>query len=570
MPADSSFRRTFEQAAVGIAHIRLDGRFLRVNQRFCQIVGYPSDWLVGRRFLDITHPDDLKSSTEYARRLGTDEAPYSIEKRYLRPDGRVVWVRLSATIAHDSDAAQDYGIGVIEEITERKAIEDSLRRTNRALRTLSACSQALVRASDEQTLKDRVCAVLVHLGGYHMAWIGVPDEQPPWQVHVSAQAGDVTGYLKSIQVSWADNEHGRGPTGRAIRGRKVCVVRSTRDDPNYEPWRRQALARGFAASIALPLIYEGTLFGALSLYAAEPDAFDSAEEALLRELADDLAYGIAAHRTRVAHMRVEQELARHHDQLELLVHERTEALERTMEELRQAKESAELSDHVKSAFLASMSHELRTPLNSIIGFTGIILQGLAGPLNAEQTKQLGMVQGSARHLLALINDLLDISKIEAGQLQLAEERFDLRAAIEHTVQLVRLSAEKKGLELSTLIGPQIGAFVGDQRRVEQILLNLLSNAVKFTEQGAVTLTAELHDALIMITVHDTGIGIETAHLQTIFEPFRQIDTGLARRYEGTGLGLSITHRLVTMMGGSIGVSSQQGVGTTFWVRLPTT
>lgn len=570
MRDDSSYRRTFEQAAVGMAHVTPDGCFLRVNPRFCEIVGWPADYLLGRTFQEITHPDDLDSSQSYARALGDGQRSYAFEKRYVRSNGEPVWVNLTVTLVQDADGSAPFGIGIVEDITERKRIEDDLRRTNRALRTLSACSQTLVRAHDENALLHMVCDILVDHGGYAMAWIGIPEDAPPWRVTPVAHAGDVTGYLETIQVSWADDEHGRGPTGTAIRTRQAHVIRNTYEDPRFEPWRRQALARGFAASVALPLVYKGVLFGALSLYAAEPDAFDTAEEGLLRELADDLAYGIATFRTRAAHARAQSELAQHRAHLEELVSERTAELERALDELRQAKEAAELADHVKSAFLASMSHELRTPLNSIIGFTGILLQGLAGPLAPEQAKQLGMVQSSARHLLALINDLLDISKIEAGQLELELDLFSLHDAVERSVHLVRLTAEKKGLELLVSVAPDIGAIYGDHRRVEQILLNLLSNAVKFTERGLVELSAESTGETLVITARDTGIGIKARDLETIFEPFRQIDTGIARRYEGTGLGLSITRRLVEMMGGRIDVTSTPGVGSTFRVTLPHT
>lgn len=166
-------------------------------------------------------------------------------------------------------------------------------------------------------------------------------------------------------------------------------------------------------------------------------------------------------------------------------------MKETQAALRVAMEAAEAADQIKSAFLATMSHELRTPLNSIIGFTGIMLQGLAGPLNAEQGKQLGMVRDSARHLLALINDVLDISKIEAGELPVACEPFDLARSIEKVAAIARPLADKKGLTLTVTVAPGVGAMVSDERRVEQVLLNLLSNAIKFSEAGSVTLQAEV-------------------------------------------------------------------------------
>ena len=239
-----------------------------------------------------------------------------------------------------------------------------------------------------------------------------------------------------------------------------------------------------------------------------------------------------------------------------------------MEDLKAAVIKAESADKLKSAFLATMSHELRTPLNSIIGFTGILLQKLVGPLSGEQEKQLKMVQGSAYHLLELINDVLDISKIEAGQVTIVREKLDIAAAIRKSMEKISPMAEKKGLALTSSIFPDRIEIFSDQRRVEQILLNLLNNAVKFTEAGQVELECRIEDDAVVTTIRDTGIGIAPEDLKTLFMPFRQVDTGIARQYEGTGLGLSICKRLVELLDGEIWVESELGKGSRFSFALP--
>lgn len=261
--------------------------------------------------------------------------------------------------------------------------------------------------------------------------------------------------------------------------------------------------------------------------------------------------------------RAEEELLLYGDHLEMLVEQRTAELEKE-------KERAESADRLKSAFLATMSHELRTPLNSIIGFTGILLQEKPGQLNPEQKKQLGMVQNSARHLLSLINDVLDISKVESGQLKIFPEEFDIKPVIQKVIENVKPAAAKKELMLHATISESVRTINTDKLRFQQILINLVNNAIKFTENGFVRLDAKVEAGLLKIRVIDTGIGIPADQMDKLFKPFVQIDSGLTRKHEGTGLGLSICKKLAGLLHGEISVESDFGVGSTFFVTLPLT
>ena len=223
----------------------------------------------------------------------------------------------------------------------------------------------------------------------------------------------------------------------------------------------------------------------------------------------------------------------------------------------------------KSEFLANMSHELRTPLNAIIGFSEVMIGGMAGPQSEKQKEFCGDIRESGKHLLSLINDILDLSKVEAGRMELEMARFDLRHAMDNALTLVRGRAEAHSIELETLISEDVDEFEGDERKLKQILLNLLTNAIKFTpEGGTVTLEARRSEETYVFSVKDTGIGIAPEDQERVFEEFRQVGFDSARKAEGTGLGLTLTKRLVELHGGRITVDSTPGRGSTFTFNLP--
>jgi len=242
---------------------------------------------------------------------------------------------------------------------------------------------------------------------------------------------------------------------------------------------------------------------------------------------------------------------------------------RLFREIRDKKRQLELASRHKSEFLANMSHELRTPLNSVIGFSEVLRNRMVGEVNEKQAEYLSDIYESGEHLLALVNDILDLSKIEAGRMELNLSSFDLPAAIASALTLVRERALRHGIELASQIDPGLGGFQADKRKFKQILLNLLSNAVKFTPDGGrVEVRAKLDTGKVEVAVRDTGVGIAPEDQQAAFEEFRQVGRHHARKSEGTGLGLALTKRLVELHGGEIRVESAPGKGSTFTFTLP--
>lgn len=818
------WQATFNAINDAVFILDRDYRILQCNDATGRLLGMPVGEIVGRRCHELVHggeePFALCPVARAYHSCGREVEEVRVGDR---------WFHVTADPLLDDDGAFVGAVHLLSDITLHKAGEETLRQTHRALRILSQCNAAVVRAVEEQALLEDVCRIVVGPAGYSLVSVGYAERDESRSVRFVAYEGPGRGFLDRIRVSWGENEYGRGAMGSSIRTGKPFVARDVSNNPDFAPWHGFLRERGISTVISLPLKAGEEVFGALAIYTAEPGAFDSAEVDLLEELGNNLAHGIMVIRTRSERIEALRALGQAHAELEDRVIERTAQLRQEVQDRRaaeellrrseqryrelvenansiilkldtvggitffnefaqrffgyseeeilgrnlvgtivpemessgrdlarmvreltshpedyernenenmrrsgervwiawtnrpirdgegrligtlsvgnditelkhaeeqlqvfrrfaenagqgfgiaeldgrvtymnpallkmagarghsaktsallfeifvpedrkrlleevvpelfrqghwtgdltlvaagglrvpalvnffvirddrggpkflaglitdmtrqklaereilRAKEIAESADRVKSAFLASMSHELRTPLNSIIGFTGILIQELAGPLNAEQKKQLGMVRNSARHLLNLINDVLDISKIEAGQLRLSREAFSLPEAIRSIVQAIGPMAGKKDLELLVDIGPGVGEIVSDRSRVEQVLINLVNNAVKFTDKGRVHLRCVLDEGRIVVSVSDTGIGLRPEDLETLFEPFRQIDMGVSRRYEGTGLGLSICKRLMDLLGGEIrALSEGAGKGSTFIFTLP--
>jgi signal transduction histidine kinase len=325
--------------------------------------------------------------------------------------------------------------------------------------------------------------------------------------------------------------------GRAAETREATQVADIAAPGAYQSHIRDTLlAAGYRALLSVPLLREGQVFGSLSLNRHAPGEFPPEAVEVLKTFATQSALAIQ-------NARLFREIADKSRQLEVA------------------------SQH-KSEFLANMSHELRTPLNAIIGFSEVLNERMFGELNDKQAEYLRDIHASGTHLLSLINDILDLSKVEAGRMELELSDFDLPAAMDNAVTLIRERASRKGVTVRIAVGEQVGMMRGDERKIRQVLLNLLSNAIKFTpEGGRIDVAAVPNGGSVEVSVRDTGVGIAPEDHEAVFEEFRQVGASAAKQ-EGTGLGLALARKFIELHGGKIWVKSQIGAGSTFTFTLP--
>ena len=365
--------------------------------------------------------------------------------------------------------------------------------------------------------------------------VGVTLVAEDGRIHIAAYHGPGRAELDKVFPAPVDMETGTGVTILERQARHWADVEHGDGVPPL--MRRGCAAIGVKAITFAPMMWEGRGIGAIFVGRANPGPFSDKDIALLRTFADQAVIAIQN--------------------------------ARLFREIEDKSRQLEVANQHKSAFLASMSHELRTPLNAIIGFSEVLLARFFGELNEKQDDYLKDIHSSGKHLLALINDVLDLSKVEAGRMDLELSQFDAPVALADAMTLIRERAMKHGIALGLEVAPGIGAVTADERKFKQILLNLLSNAVKFTPDGGrVDVSAVRDGAALVVAVRDTGIGIAPEDQQAVFEEFRQVGTNYTSKAEGTGLGLALTRRFVELHGGRIWLESEPGKGSTFYFSIP--
>ena len=441
---------------------------------------------------------------------------------------------------------------------ERIPVREALRKVNRALKMLSECNHALVRAANEESLLHSICEIIVEEGGYRLAWVGIAMQDEKKTVIPVAQAGYEDGYLESLNITWDDTERGRGPTGTAIRIKKPSIAKDILHDPKFAPWRAEAIKRGYASSIAIPLIDNDRALGALNIYAAEADAFNEDEVTLLAQLADDLSFGIMALRTRVERKRAVAALQEAHDELERRVEERTAELVEA-----NAKLKSEIEDRKRlekalaqkekletlGAIAAEVAHEIRNPLVSIGGFARRLQNKFSDlpecDIILKESQRL-------ERILARIKNYLEPVEIRFQECSVNEIIIDC-------LELLSPEAERRRVRCRLDLDPKLSAVYSDPSILAQIFINLILNATEAMQKGG-----NLHirtfeiDKDIQIQFKNKTDRQKVKQPELLFMPFAE---------GGKSIGLPLSYRLLKDMGGLLSLAQEQD-WMIFTVSLP--
>jgi two-component system, sensor histidine kinase len=522
--AEETLRATFDLAAVGVAHVAPDGRFLRVNQKLCDIFGFTRDELLKQRFQELTYPDDLARDLSLLGRLLAGEiTTFSMEKRYIRNDGQIIWGDLSVSLVRDEVGRPSYCISVVVDITERKLAQEALRESEaRAHLADRRLTEAIATIGDAIAVWDSDARLIMCNDQMFRLWGNRKDLLVPGARMEELLRAGYRGF--GINLGGRDVEE-------AIRGRMNMIGKLPED---FEVM----LADGHCFLVRERRLADGgfvTLYTNVTEIKRKEEKVRHAEAELLRKVAE--------------------------------LEDTQQSLEITTKDLVAARDAAEATNRAKSASLAAMSHEIRTPMSGIVGFTDLLLET---SLNEQQRRLSKALSESASALLMIIDDILDFSKLEAKRVTLERVDFDPRQVIESTVSLLAQKAQTKALKIETTIDQDLPHLLtGDPGRLRQVLLNLISNAIKFTERGYVRVTA-FHRHIggdrieLRIKIADSGIGIPADARARLFTRFSQADSTTSRAFGGTGLGLAICKELCELMGGTIDYESEQGKGSRFW------
>ncbi|WP_334732366.1 PAS domain S-box protein [Nostoc sp.] len=605
------YRALFEQAAVGISQCDLSGRYIQVNQRFCELTGYTQSELLDMSWQDLIHLEYLEViQGELAHLHHGELASITPEIRYIRKDRRLQWVSLTVSMLYNAAGTLIGDLAVVEDISDRKHIEQQLQNSEKRLKEIISktvdgililnsqgqilfsnpaadrifnCQKPDYQSADlgiSITLQKTFEMEIPHPTG-RMTTVEVRVEEITWQDHKAFLAAirDIS-YRKQTEIDLQASELSYRTLAENLPG---IVYKLYPDQHNTFVFFNDPLTTLFQLE-PIDIANQGTLCPVNSLIVPEDRdrVIEVIQAAIVNQQPFQVEYCIQIPATQEKRYLLEQGSTVTDDIGQALhivgiIFDVTE-IKQTEEKLRKINErltiaNAELAraTRLKDEFLANMSHELRTPLNSILGLSEVLQERTYGNLTEQQHHALTTIQTNGQHLLELINDILDLAKIESGKLYLQMTTVSVQQLCRSTIPFIQQQAFKKQISFTLELSPDLTYIELDERLIRQVLINLLANAVKFTPNGgAVILKVQGNAAeqTLSFSAIDTGIGIAPENIDKLFQPFVQIDSNLSRRYAGTGLGLALVRRIIELHKGSVTVRSTIGQGSQFTVVLP--